>query len=371
MLRKKTIYTLHGSINTPAFLPDATYGSINSISFDDAISSGINEIVTTTLHLELTLGSSYVQELGGLHKFFAWDKPILTDSGGYQVFSLIHRKSNNFNSITEEGANFINHKNGSKYLLTPENSQEIQFKLDSDIRVLLDEPLDLKAEYDKNLASVIRTTNWAKRGKKAFLDINKLDSIEFNLTHPFKSTPKRPLLGAVVQGGNSFELRKRSAEELIELDFDSYNFGGLPLKEDGKVDLELSEYLVSLLPENKIRYAMGIGTPDDIVNLAHLGWDMFDCVLPTRNARHGYLFVPLGEGDQDYKYYSVIHLRSERYKYSNQEIASITHPALKNISRAYLRHLIRINETSGQRLATLHNLYFYEQIMRQLRDGQI
>ena len=366
--RKLTIKTRHGDIATPAFLPDATYGSINSLSFEDARSANVEEIVTTTLHLELKLGSDYIQEMGGLHKFFSWDRPILTDSGGFQVFSLIHRRNNNYNRIDDEGAYFKDPRTGKGYKLTPEKSLEIQHKLDSDIRVVLDEPLALSSiDQNYNLISVERTTKWAKRSKDEFLRLLEMDDREFSKT----DGATRPLLGAVIQGAGSKELRKKSLEELVEIGFDTYNFGGLPIKPDGSLDLELAEYLVSLIPENKVRYAMGIGTPDDMIHLSKMGWDIFDCVIPTRNARHGYLFVPPGEGDKDYENYSVMHIKTERYKYSDKPISSKTHPALKNISRAYLRHLIRIGEPSGLRMATLNNLWFYSEIMRELRGEEI
>ncbi len=354
-IRQKIIKTNHGEIHTPAFLPDATYGSINSLSFKDCNLADVKEIVTTTMHLELKLGSEYIEKMGGLHKFFNWNRPILTDSGGFQVFSLIHRRGNKKNKITDLGAEFVDPATGSKFLLTPENSQQIQNRLGSDIRVVLDEPQGLGASHEQALESVVRTTSWAKRSKEEFQRLNT----------------QTVLLGGVIQGGGILELRKRSALELMEIGFDTYNFGGLPILPDGSLDLELSKYLVDLLPEDKIRYAMGIGTPDDIVNLAKMGWDLFDCVLPTRNARHGYLFVPKGEGDKDYDNYSVMHLKSERYKYADIPIASDIPDELKNVSRAYLRHLIRIKEPAGFRLATINNLYFYSQITKKLRNGQI
>ncbi len=359
---------MHGEINTPAFLPDATYGSINSISFADATSAGVDEIVTTTLHLELGLGSDYIQKFGGLHKFFNWNRPILTDSGGFQVFSLIHRRSSKHNYLTNHGAYFKDHKTGTVHELTPESSQIIQHKLDSDIRTVLDEPLALDASHEANSTSVARTSAWAKRSKMQFLELEKLDSnkfAEFNALDP--QLGSRPLLTGVVQGAGDKKLRMQSAYELAEIGFDSYNFGGLPLRPDGSLDLELSEYLVGLLPKNKLRYAMGIGTPDDIFALAHMGWDLFDCVLPTRNARHGYLYVPLGEGDVDYKHYSVLHIKAERYKFSNEPISSLKHPSLENVSRAYLRHLLRIKEPAGMRLATINNLNFYSKLLADLR----
>jgi queuine tRNA-ribosyltransferase len=364
-LRKYDIPTLHGSIQTPAFLPDATYGAVHSLSFDDVASTGVKELVTTTLHLELKLGSEYVEQYGGLHKFFNWQRPILTDSGGFQVFSLIHRRGNKFNFINDHGAHFRSPENGTVHTLTPETSMQIQKRLGSDIRVVLDEPLALNATKEANEHSVSITTKWAIRSKDEFLKIENIKESEYN-SYKIGDKVNRPLLTAVVQGSNDLPMRKRSAEELQEIVFDGYNFGGLPTKPDGTLDLELSEYLVDLLPEDKIRYAMGIGTPDDIIKLAHMGWDLFDCVLPTRNARHGYLYVPKGEGDVDYENYSVLHVKSERYKNADEPITSVTHPALKSVSRAYLRHLIKIHEPAGHRLATLHNLHFYNNVISQI-----
>lgn len=374
-IRKLKITTLHGDIETPAFLPDATYGSINSISFDDATESQVREIVTTTLHLELKLGADYIQEFGGLHKFFNWNRPILTDSGGFQVFSLVHRRGNRQNRITDQGAEFVDLASGKRHLLTPESSQAIQAKLGSDIRVVLDEPLALGAGDRENIDSVRRTLDWAKRSHAEFLSLSGTSAQQLVNTEiadgVYRPATLRPLLTAVVQGAHNYDLRKRSAEGLIDLGFDGFNYGGLPLKDSGELDLDLSQYLVGLLPEKKIRYAMGIGTPDDIVSLSHMGWDLFDCVLPTRNARHGYLYVQPGEGDKEFKHYSVLHLKSERYKFADQPISSSTHPLLKNVSRAYLRHLIRIGEPAGFRLATIHNLHFYSQLMQRIRAGEL
>jgi len=366
MLRKLKIPTLHGVINTPAFLPDATYGTISGVGFEELPAAGVNELVTTTLHLELKLGSDYIAKFGGLHKFFNYQRPILTDSGGYQVFSLVYRRPHPSNYLTENGAVFKDPETGTVFTLTPENSQEIQHKLGSDIRVVLDEPLALQADYDKNLASVIRTTNWAKRSKEKFLELTNIS--ELNPIIIEKPETYRPLLGGVVQGAGDYDLRSRSAAELREIGFDMYNFGGLPLNAEGKLDLELSQHLLNQLPEDKPRYAMGIGTPDDIVALANMGWDLFDCVLPTRNGRHGYLYVPKGEGDADYDNYSVLHIKSERYKFSEEAISSNTHPALKGISRAYLRHLLKIGDPLAARLGSLNNLHFFGQVMENLRN---
>lgn len=364
-MRKLTIPTLHGEIQTPAFLPDATYGTINSVSFQDATNIGIDEIVTTTLHLELKLGAEYIAQYGGLHKFFHWERPILTDSGGYQVFSLVHRNHSRSNYITDQAAYFTDPQNGLAFELSPFRSQQIQQLLGSDIRVVLDEPLSLDVSAAENQLSVTRTIDWAIKGKKAFLELNHLSETEYDT---LGKIGKRPLLTGVVQGANDYDLRKYCAEELQKLNFDIYNYGGLSLDPEGKLDLELSQYLVDLLPQDKPRYAMGNGNPDDIVALAEMGWDLFDCVLPTRNARHGYLYVPAGEGDVNYKHFGVLHIKSERYKFDTQAISSQIPAEIKDVSRAYLRHLLRIKDPSGFRIATLNNLYFYAELMKKLRN---
>lgn len=350
-------------------MPDATYGTVKTLSFDDVKAVGVEELVTTTLHIEQKLGSEYIRDFGGIHKFFGWDRPILTDSGGFQVFSLIHRRQNKSHKITDAGASFLDPATGQYNLLTPETSQIIQHNLGSDIRVVLDEPVNHDGAPSQAARAVARTTTWARRSKQKFLELNGLSEADFN-----NPDIERPLLVAVIQGGNDFELRKQSAEQLQEIGFDIYGFGGLPLHKhvtwrDGDPAgfyHELLEYVGSLVPD-KPKYGLGIGTPDDLVFCSKLGWDLFDTVLPTRNARHGYLYVPPGEGDVQYEHYDVLHLRSERYKNDDGQIASITCDACKNVSRAYLRHLIRIKDPAGQRLASMHNLYFYSQIMEGVR----
>ena len=248
-------------------MPDATYGAVKSASFADLKNSGVEEIVTTTLHIEQKLGSDYIKQYGGIHKFFGWDRPILTDSGGFQVFSLIHRKPNKHNKITDIGASFIDPPTGSFKLLTPEISQMIQHNLGSDIRVVLDEPTVHDGPTSQAKDAVKRTTKWAERSKRKFLELNDLTENDFN-----NPEIKRPLLTAVIQGGNNFELRKQSAEELQEIGFDIYGFGGLPIhntyswKEDAPKGFnhELLEYVTTLVPDQP-KYGLGIGTPDDLI----------------------------------------------------------------------------------------------------------
>lgn len=370
-MRKKEIKTRHGIIQTPAFMPDATYGSIRNVSFKDAKTARVEEIVTTTLHIENKIGSEYIREFGGIHKFFGWDRPILSDSGGFQVFSLIHAaKNKNLNKITDAGCSFVTPETGQTKFLSPEISQIIQHNLGSDIRTVLDEPTQRDAPRSVLKDSLRRNTEWAKRSKEKFLELHNLTECDFN-----NPEVERPLLGAVIQGGNDFNLRKQSVEELIEIDFDIYNFGGMPLhnsvswKNDASKGFhhELLAKVAELIPEDKIRYAMGVGTPDDIEFCVNNGWDIFDTVLPTRNARHGFLYVTKGQGDKEFKAYDVLHLKSERYKFDEKPVDEHCDcKACQTVTRAYLRHLIRINEPAGYRLATIHNLRFYSKIMKQL-----
>jgi len=385
-MRKRKIKTKHGVIQTPAFLPDATYGSIKSISFDDAKNVGIKELVTTTLHIENKLGSEYIKKFGGIHKFFGWNRPILTDSGGFQVFSLIHaarkkagKRAELNNKITDAGCSFINPDNGQTKFLSPEISQIIQFNLGADIVTALDEPTQRDAPLSVLKKGIRRNTQWAKRSKKKFLELHDLSENDFD-----DPKIKRPLIGAVIQGGNNFKLREESAKQLIDIGFDMYNFGGVPLhnrlswKNDANKGFfnELLTSVAELIPEDKIRYAMGVGTPDDIIFCVQNGWDIFDTVLPTRNARHGYLYVDMGKGenhkikDKHTISYDVIHIKAKKYEFDERAISENCDCEAcgeNGVTRAYLRHLIRIKEPAGFRLATIHNLHFYSKLMLQLR----
>ncbi len=380
---KKELNTNHGKIQLPAFMPDATYGSLKAVSFPDAKKAGVKEIVTTTLHIEQKIGSQYIKEMGGLHKFFGWDRPILTDSGGWQVFSLINskkeiRNSKSKNFITDVGCSFIDPATGDHALLTPESSQVIQHNLGSDIRTVLDDPILGDATYAQRKECIRINTLWAKRSKIKFEELNSKFEKE-DSDFEFRSSDL-PLLGCVIQGGNDFELRKISAEQLIEIDFDIYNFGGMPLhtgetwKTEQKKGFyhEMLYYVSKLIPDDKYKYAMGVGQPDDIAFCVDAGWDLFDTVLPTRNARHGYLYVSAGQGENTKSYktlsYDILHLRTDRYKMDSKPVdENCNCECCTTVSRAYLRHLIRIGEASGLRLASIHNLKFYCDWMERIR----
>ena len=254
-MRKIAIQTKHGIIQTPAFMPDATYGAIRAISFEDAKKAGVEQIVTTTLHIENKLGSEYIQKLGGVHKFFNWDRPILTDSGGFQVFSLIHaaqgkgKQKELANKITSAGCSFTDPDTGKTKFLSPEISQIIQFNLGADIVTALDEPTQQDAPLSILKKGIARNTLWAQRSKEKFLELHGLTEEDFN-------NPKveRPLIGAVIQGGNNFKLREESAKQLIEIGFDVYNFGGVPLhdKLSWRNNAEKGFYYENININNKI-----------------------------------------------------------------------------------------------------------------------
>lgn len=368
--RNGTISTPHGELTFPTFMPDATYGSISNLSYHDLEATGIDAIVTNTLHLEQKLGSDKIQKSGGFHKFTSWDHPVLTDSGGFQVFSLINRSPSKFNKITDAGCSFQDPTNGNYSFLSPETSQFIQHKIGSDIRVVLDEPVLGDASLSKIKKSVERTTQWAIRSKKAFLDLNNLTEKDFD-------NPKveRPLLTAVVQGANNFEQRLKSLEALKEIGFDIYGLGGVPVQtkrswdytHEGGFFKELLHFLSENLPQDKLRYALGVGTPDNIEFAVEHGWDLFDTVLPTRNARHGYLYLTNGKGDLEFDNYSVMRIKNSRYEFDDKPIdPECTCITCKTTSRAFLRYLLRIGEGSGYRLASIHNLHFYSDFMRKL-----
>ncbi len=369
----KKLKTKHGNLRLPVFLPDATYGVIKAMSFEDLRKTQIEGIVTNTLHLEGRVGSNYIRKFGGVHKFFGWDKPILTDSGGYQVFSLIYRNKSKKNFITNAGCTFFDERSGKSTFLSPEFSQIIQFNLGADIVTVLDVPLTNDATTRETRDAISLNTKWAKRSKDQFLKLNGLSEEDFK-----NSVIERPLLGAVIQGGNNKELRYESAMELMEIGFDIYNFGGAPLHNDVSwhskhkrgFNLEMLSFVSDLLPNNSYKYAMGVGSPDNIKDAVEVGWNIFDTVIPTRNGRHGTLYVSRGNGDVEYDTCDVLHIRNERYKFSEDPIDSnCDGECCRSVSRAYMRHLIKIADPVGWRLASMHNLRFFQKIMAQLQGG--
>ena len=322
---------------TPMFMPVGTLATVKTLTPEELkeVNSGI--ILANTYHLWLRPGEDIVKEAGGLHKFMNYDGPILTDSGGFQVFSLANPRD-----ITEEGVTFKSHLNGDKLMLTPEKSIEIQNKLDSDISMSFDECPPASATYEYMEKSVKRTIRWAKRGKEAHKN-------------------EQQMLFGIVQGGAYKDLRKLSAEETVKLDFDGYSIGGVANDGESKEDMyHAIEYSIPYLPEDKIRYLMGVGEPIDLIEGVIRGIDIFDCVLPTRLARHGHAFTLKGK----------INIKNAKYKKDFTPVDDACDCyACKNYTKAYIRHLITANETLGARLLSIHNIRFLIRLMEDIREA--
>ena len=330
------IKTNYGEYETPMFMPVGTQATVKTLAPEElkAIDCGI--ILANTYHLWLRPGEDIVDKAGGLHKFMNWDGPILTDSGGFQVFSLAKRKD-----ISEEGVKFKNQYNGDALFLTPEKSIEIQNKLDSDIAMSFDECIGWPATYDYCKQSVERTLRWAKRGKDVF------------------NNPRQSLFG-IVQGGEYEELRKHCAEELVKIGFDGYSIGGTSVGEDKPTMYKMVEMSTKYLPEDKVRYLMGVGDPIDLVENVIRGIDIFDCVSPTRLARHGHALTKYGK----------INLKNAKYKEDFKPISEECDCyACKHYTKAYIKHLINAEETFGARLLSIHNINYLVNLTKELREA--
>ncbi|MDW0112358.1 MULTISPECIES: tRNA guanosine(34) transglycosylase Tgt [Sporosarcina] len=331
------VHTPHGSFETPAFMPVGTQATVKTMSPEELKQMGAGIILSNTYHLWLRPGHEIVKEAGGLHKFMNWDRPILTDSGGFQVFSL-----SDFRKIEEEGVHFRHHLNGSKLFLSPEKAMEIQNALGSDIMMAFDECPPFPATFDYMKASVERTSRWAERCLTAH------------------ARPNDQGLFGIVQGGEFEELRKQSAKDLVSLDFPGYAIGGLSVGEPKDIMNRVLEFTTPLLPQDKPRYLMGVGSPDSLIDGAIRGVDMFDCVLPTRIARNGTLMTSEGR----------VVVKNAKYERDFGPLdPNCDCYACKNYSRAYIRHLIKANETFGIRLTSYHNLHFLLNLMEQVRDA--
>ena len=332
------IHTNYGAFETPIFMPVGTQATVKTLSPEEIKANKCGIILSNTYHLWLRPGEDVVAKAGGLHKFMNYDGPILTDCGGFQVFSLIKNKKKD---ITEEGVHFKSHLDGSDLYLTPEKSIEIQNKLDSDIAMSFDECIPYPASYEYTKASTERTLRWAKRGKDVFNN-------------------ERQSLFGIVQGGAYEDLRRYSAEETVKMDFDGYSIGGTSVGEDKDTMYEMIDYAIKYLPSDKPRYLMGVGDPIDIIEGVIRGIDMFDCVLPTRIARHGNAFTRHGK----------MNLRNAKYKEDFTPIESDCDCyACKNYTKAYIRHLIVAGESFGQRLLSIHNIRFLVRLTEDLRES--
>ncbi|WP_329741058.1 tRNA guanosine(34) transglycosylase Tgt [Dyella sp. A6] len=342
--RRGRLNFARGTVETPAFMPVGTYGSVKAMTPRDIVETGAEIILGNTFHLFLRPGLDIVGAFEGLHRFIGWKRPILTDSGGFQVFSLAHKRK-----LTEEGVTFASPVDGSKVFLSPEVSMKIQTVLDSDIAMIFDEctpylvdgaPATQKLASD----SMELSLRWAARSRQAFDELGNPNS-----------------LFGIVQGGVYETLRRRSAEGLVGIGFDGYAVGGLAVGEPEEERNRTLDFTVPMLPGDRPRYLMGVGRPEDIVEAVRRGIDMFDCVMPTRNARNGFLFVPEG----------TLRIRNAKFADDTRVIEEgcDCHACANGFSRAYLRHLDRCNEILASQLATMHNLRHYQRLMAGLREA--
>jgi queuine tRNA-ribosyltransferase len=334
--RAGVIHTAHGKVKTPVFMPVGTLGTVKSLSPEEVETCGAQIILGNTYHLYLRPGCEVVDLFSGLHGFMNWHRPILTDSGGFQVFSLAK-----LSKLSQEGYSFQSHIDGSKHLLTPEKSMDVQRTLNSDIIMCLDQCSPYPADKAAVEAALDLTTQWAGRCK----------------IHLEKWHVDNALFG-IVQGGMHNDLRTRSLESLAEIGFDGYAVGGLSVGEPKDLMLSVAAHTLPMLPRDRPKYVMGVGTPEDLVDLVALGADMFDCVMPTRNARNGQLFTNRG----------TINIANARYKTDPQPAQpGCTCYSCRNYARAYLRHLYMARELLSYRLNTIHNVHYYVQLMKRAR----
>ena len=341
----------HGVVQTPFFMPIATKASVKTLDSADIKNLGAEIILSNTYHLLLRPGMEVMKKAGGLHKFMNWGGAILTDSGGYQIFSLAKQRK-----ITEDGAIFRSHIDGRQFTLTPELALEIQKNLGSDIAMILDVCAPYPASRKIVEEAVRLTTKWAERSKNYSLPVTH---------YPLR----KQLMFGIVQGGVYKDLRLKSAEELVDLNFDGYAVGGLAVGEPRKDMYKILDYVVPELPKEKPHYLMGVGQPEEIVEAVRRGIDMFDCVLPTRNARHGLIYIFKGKKDNfGQGFYETLHITNEKFKNNFSPLdKNCSCPTCKNYTRAYLRHLFIAGEPLAARLATIHNVHFYLELMRKIR----
>jgi queuine tRNA-ribosyltransferase len=336
--RRGTIHTAHGSFETPAFMPVGTAGAVKAVSADDLDALGYDIILGNTYHLYLRPGIDVIEDCGGLHRFNSWNKPILTDSGGFQVFSL-----SDLTKITDEGVTFKSHLDGSSHLFTPEKVVDVQRILGSDIMMPLDQCVRFPTDHDTAAKAVDLTIDWLNR-----------------TVTDWKPLSDNQALFGIVQGSTYEDLRTTSAERTVEFDLPGYAVGGLSVGEPNTLMLELAEHTVQYLPKDKPRYFMGLGTPVELLECIALGYDMFDCVLPTRNARNATLLTSSGR----------MIIKAARYKRDfrpiDKDCGCLT---CRQYHRAYIRHLFNINEPSALRLATIHNLFFLADLMKKARSA--
>ncbi len=344
--RRGEISTVHGTVQTPAFMNVATCGAIKgALSAFDLKEAKCQIMLSNTYHLHLRPGDDKVKQLGGLHRFTRWDGPILTDSGGFQVFSLAKLRN-----ITEDGVTFNSHIDGHKIFMSPEVSMRIQSNLGSTIAMAFDECVENPSPYDYTKKSADLTARWLKRCKAEMDRLNQLED----------TVNRHQLLFGINQGGIYKDLRVEHMDRITELDLPGYAIGGLAVGEETEVMYEIIDEVIPHMPDNKPRYLMGVGTPVNILEAVHRGVDMFDCVMPSRNARHAHLFTWSG----------IRNIFNAKYELDESPIdESCDCPVCRSFSRAYIRHLMKAKEMLGMRLCVMHNLYFYNTLMEKIRDN--
>ena len=342
--RRGIFETVHGTVQTPAFMNVATVAAIKgALSAGDLENIGTQVMLCNTYHLHVRPGDSIVYDMGGLHKFTTWKKPILTDSGGFQVFSLAK-----LNKIREEGVTFRSHIDGRKIFMDPEESMQIQSRLASTIAMAFDECVENPAPYDYAKASCERTLRWLERCK---IEMDRLNALPETIN-------KEQLLFGINQGCTYDDLRVEHMKEIAKMDLDGYAIGGLAVGEPKEDMYRIISAVTPYAPENKPRYLMGVGTPGNILEGVSRGVDLFDCVMPSRNARHGHLFTTQG----------IININNSKYILDESPIdADCSCPVCQRYSRGYIRHLMKASEMLGMRLAVMHNLYFYNNLMTEIR----
>jgi len=335
--RRGQLHTKHGTINTPAFMPVGTCATVKAMMPESVAATGAEILLGNTYHLMLRPGADLVEKMGGLHKFMNWDKPILTDSGGFQVMSL-----SGLRKISEDGVSFASHVDGRRYFLSPEESVKIQHKLDSNITMCFDECVKLPAPHDVVAKSMEMSMRWAKRSKEAFVDRDGYG------------------IFGIQQGGDYEDLRRISAEKLREIGFDGYAVGGLAVGEGQETMFKVLDYAPQCLPEDKPRYLMGVGRPDDIVGAVLRGVDMFDCVMPTRSGRTSQAFTRFG----------TVNVRNARHREDPRPLEEgCDCPLCTHYSRAYIHHLQKAGEVLAVMLLTWHNIRYYQRLMAGLRGA--
>lgn len=335
--RTGNIMTAHGNIRTPAFMPVGTRASVKAMMPESVKSTESDVVLGNTYHLMLKPGADCIEKLGGLRKFMNWEGPVLTDSGGFQVMSL-----SDLRKISEEGVEFRSHIDGSKHMLSPEYSTQIQHKLDSTITMAFDECTSYPSSFQQAKISMELTSRWAKRSRDAFIRRDGYGQF------------------GIIQGGMYEELRRASAKDLVELNFEGYAIGGLAVGEGQEAMLSVLDYAPDLLPQDKPRYLMGVGKPDDIIGAVKRGVDMFDCVIPTRSGRNGQAFTKNG----------TVNIKNAKYAYDPDPLEKdCICPACTKYSKAYLHHTVKVGEIIGAMLMTWHNIQYFQDLMKRIRNA--